>query len=168
MMKKLVTATLGTSTLNVKQQIFLLMPTAIAIIKQQRERKMNERSNLKTKCFVVKSFCLGEHFKAFTVMARDSDEALRIADPDNSCRRSLTATACGPYKTTSWSGFTSSRTEERKLFKYKVSWVRGREKGALGVFSSGSIIVTASSPEQARLEAYKTHEHLFQITVVKL
>jgi hypothetical protein len=49
--------------------------------------------------------------------------------------------------------------------RYKVSWKKGRKKDALGVFYPGSVFVEAETPEAAKLEAYKTHEHLMFVTI---
>lgn len=43
--------------------------------------------------------------------------------------------------------------------KYKV-WFRGREVGAISIFSNFCIIVEAEDEEKARLKVYDTHEHL--------
>ena len=48
---------------------------------------------------------------------------------------------------------------------YKVSWKKGRTAGALGVFYPDSVTVEAETPEEARLKAYETHEHLMFVTV---
>ena len=49
--------------------------------------------------------------------------------------------------------------------RYRVSWKKGRTAGALGVFYPDSVTVEAETPEEARLKAYETHEHLMFVTV---
>jgi hypothetical protein len=42
---------------------------------------------------------------------------------------------------------------------YRVSF-RGREAGAIGIFSRFAITVRADNEEQARLKLYETHDHI--------
>ena len=51
---------------------------------------------------------------------------------------------------------------------YKVSWKKGRRAGALGAFYPDFVIVQAETPEDAKLSAYKNHEHLQDVTVEEL
>ena len=44
--------------------------------------------------------------------------------------------------------------------EYIVSWMKGREVGAIGIFYPGHVQVSAASLEDALLEAYETHDHL--------
>ena len=48
---------------------------------------------------------------------------------------------------------------------YNVSWKHGRKVGAIGIFYPDSVNVAAEPPEEARLKAYETHEHLMMVTV---
>jgi hypothetical protein len=52
--------------------------------------------------------------------------------------------------------------------KYKVSWRKGRKRGAIGISYPDSITVEAKNPEEAHLKAYNTHEHLMFVRVTEI
>ena len=51
---------------------------------------------------------------------------------------------------------------------YRVSWQKGRPIGAIGIHYPDSVIVKATSPYDAHMKAYDTHEHLMYVDVTEI
>ena len=51
---------------------------------------------------------------------------------------------------------------------YRVSWKKGRPIGAIGIDYPGSVIVKATSPYDAHMKAYETHEHLMFVHITEI